>query len=185
MATCRQIITTALRKINQTGEGNRVPSAAEAIDALDVLNSLYEHWVDAGLFGKLTEYDADADYEAKEWERVRSNGFAVTTPTVITTDNDRIPYDLALVVVAKTSPEFHLFDALVGDWVRLDSLTLDDVAPLSNRGRDGLACALAIAITDEYGGDAGPNTKRTAAQFMMGLSEKRGGAQPVMQAEYF
>lgn len=195
MVTCREIVTASLRKIGIIGSGRRVPSADEAQDGLTNLRGMYERWATGGAFGKFREVIATADYTAHENERVRiSAGVVVTLPTTIPasdrynlTGDDRAPYDLACVIVTQsgTEPQLNVYDANAGAWVRLDGLTLDSAAPFAGRGRDGLACALAVFSAEEYGAAVGQVTMTHAAAFRFALLTRFAAERRVVDYEFF
>lgn len=192
MATCRDIITSAMRKLRQLPSGDSA-SADEADDGLTALQAMYLSWVGQGLFGRLTDVIKDAAYTAEEWERVRKDAaVTITIPDTITDDatgDERAPYDLALIEVIYPTDgtrQISLYDANLGVWVRLDSLTLDSDAPLSGRGEHGLACALATYWADEFGIElVGPATARSATNFRLQLSYKVGVQRRSNQAVYY
>jgi hypothetical protein len=189
MATCREIITAAARKVGDVSEGKPAPSAYTSAVMLDVLQGWYDQIVNTGLFGRLTDVYVSADYEAKEFERIRKDATAtITYPTVITDDpcsDPRVPYDLALVVVAGATPEHHLYDGQLGSWVRLDGLTLDTEAPLSRRSRDGLASALAVQVCEDAGIAPGAVLSGKAQRFATMLSLGDGSPRRPAPAEFF
>jgi hypothetical protein len=186
--TVRDLIKTGMRKAGVLASG-RDPKAAELADGLDVVQGVYDGWALGGMFGRLTEVIATEDYEAKEGERVRAEaGVTITLPTIITEcgEDDRPPRDLAtIVVVQDAAPQVNVYDAFVGAWVRLDSLTVDSVPPLMQRDRDGLGCCVGVAFADEFGGPVGAATQSKAASFKLSLSARTGNAYRPSAPEFF
>jgi hypothetical protein len=86
--TVRQIVRGALKKLGVLAIG-REPTAAQAQDALEVLQGLYRELVGLGVFGRLVDVLVKTDtYSAREQERVVCNnsggGVTVTLPVEIT-----------------------------------------------------------------------------------------------------
>jgi hypothetical protein len=190
MATCAQVVTSALRKTGAVNEGQTAPVAYDAQNALATLSSLYEETFSRGLFGRLTVVLADDDYEAGENERVintSGGAITVTRPTTITEDveEERAPLDLSIVVVTGAIPELYIYESNVADWVACHSLALADYAPLSSRGVHGLACWLAVRMAEESGFQIGPATIREAARFHGALAIKADGARTTTTAAYY
>ena len=190
MATCRDVITLALKKARQVMPGEE-PSADSAADALNTLQSIYDEAVGGGWFGSLTDVLTDEDYEAGENERVFNTSDAtlnITCPETVTDDfsgDERAPYDRSLVVIVGATPAAYLYSSPRGSWDPLDSLALDDFAPLSERSKDGLASLLAVRLGEEYGAEIGPATKGAAAVFTSMISHKRDSQRQPVQANYF
>jgi hypothetical protein len=191
MATCRDIITRALRKIGEVSEGQPAANAYAATNALATLQAWYEDGFNGGMFGRFSEVIATEDYEAGEFERIRKDAaITVTIPDAITDDEtgeERPPVDLCPIAVVEdgADPQYSLYDAIAGAWVRLDGLTLDSDAPLSTRGADGLACVLAALIADEFGGKVGQITVSRATHFRMALVSRHAAARRVVEYEFY
>jgi hypothetical protein len=191
MATCRQIVTTALRKLRVVGEGNPAPVAYDAQSGLEILKGWYLSAVNGGLFGRMTEVVATSDYTAKEFERIRKDDvLTVTLPTTVTdtiSGLTRAPIDLAAVVVTEDGEDaiHNLYDAALGSWVVLDDLTLDSVAPLSTRGPDELACHLAMLMADEFGGTVGQVTLSRAGRFIIQISYRNASPRRAVDHEFY
>lgn len=163
MTTVRQTITRAYRMLGVLGEGNRAPSADQAVDGLEALGSLYLQLISAGRFGPMTDVAVEEAYTAGENERIADiSGLsvAITLPTTIAdTDENgdattRAPQDRSVVQIAGGST--YIYD--IGNpgeakWVSVDSLTLDSVTPLSARYATPIAALLACAIAAETGFD--------------------------------
>jgi hypothetical protein len=187
MATCREIITDAARKVGEVSEGRPAPTSYTADNFLAVLQAWYEQSVNTGLFGRLNDVLVSADYTAKEFDRITLDGApTITYPSTITDcGTTRSPLDLALIVTAGASPEYRLWDANLASWVRLDGLTLDSVAPLSLRGRDGLASLLAAMVIEDYGEEPRPILTGRAGRFLSTISARDGSQRRDVDYEYF
>lgn len=155
MPTNRDIIQGGVWELGARPMGQAL-SAAEAARGLVVWQSLWREAVDAGQFGRLTEYVAAAAYEAEENQRVYAAGFTITLPTSIedgcSDTGYRRPRDLAVIQVvdAGQDPEISIYDAHLGAWVRIDNLTLDSACPLGARARHGLECAAAARLAGTF-----------------------------------
>jgi hypothetical protein len=172
MATCRQVVTSALRKLGVVAEGQPAPTAYDADNGLSVLESVYLTSVASGLFGRLTDVTISEDYTAGENERIfniTEDTLTVSYPVTITdakTGVVRMPLDRSIIQVADVSPTTHVYSHIVGDWIEMTNLTLDSVAPLTDQGMDGMACWLAVVLAENgYGSVIGPVTLRTAERF--------------------
>jgi hypothetical protein len=193
MATVRQIVTAALRKVGVVSEGQPAPTAYDAQNALEVLQGWYDASMASGLFGRLEDVIVDDDYEAKEFERVTNtsaSAISVTLPLTITDDPnsaERVPLDLCPVVVIDPGedPLNYIYDGIVGDWISLNDLTLDSVAPLSQRGRDGLSSVLAVKISEEFGYTVGPATLGSAQKFLTTIAERRNSPRVTTEGSYY
>jgi len=134
--TVRAIVKGALKKLGVLAIG-REPTAAEAQDALEILQGLYRELVGQGVFGRLVDVLITTDtYNAREQERVVLNssvsGASVTLPVEITQSLLSAPpyYDAAW------------FDPYATDWdYGHGGVTAE---PLPRPPRDG-AC---IVVTD-------------------------------------
>lgn len=190
MTTCRDIITRAyqLAKIIPLGVD---PKAKESDLGLEVLQSMFDNWVHDGMFGGLSDVLATQDHTVGEGERVRySSDYAVTIPTAYAQDgaegDERAPYDLSLIETYNTTTatrSVKLWDRNV--WVELTGLTLNDAAPLAERGKIGLASCLAVRLAETFGDDVPSNVIGMAARFTGALSGKVSSTQPAPMAEYF
>lgn len=147
MATCAEIITGASLELGTLALGDTLP-AEEANRGLNLLQAMFREAVERGVFGRVEEYLATANYTAEEQQRIYSAGYTITLPTTITDDDtgeDRRPRDLAMIQVvnASTDPQISIYDAHTAAWTRIDNLTLAGDCPFSARNRQGLECALA------------------------------------------
>jgi hypothetical protein len=148
MPTCRDIITTAYRMANVIGAGDE-PTAIEAEEGLDELQTLYDGMIASRALGALKEVYASQNMEAEEFTRVtKASGVTVTLPATIDTDNElRAPVELACVEIVGTGASVHEN----GAWVNLYGLTLDSEAPLASKGRNGLAAMLSVTLSARHG----------------------------------
>jgi hypothetical protein len=135
--TTRAIVKGALKKLGVLAIG-REPTAAQAQDALEILQGLYRELVGQGVFGRLVDVLITTDtYNAREQERVvcdLAGGCTVTLPETITQSLLSAPpyYDAAW------------FDPYATDWdYGHGGVTAE---PLPRPPRDG-AC---IVIADVY-----------------------------------
>jgi hypothetical protein len=193
MATVRQIITAALRKAGVVSEGQPAPNAYDTQNALYLFQGWYDASMASGLFGRLEDVIIEDDYEAGEFERITNTSDAdvtVTLPATITDDPnsaERVPLDLCPVVVVDpgADPLNYIYDGIVGDWVSLNDLTLDSVAPLSQRGQGGLSSVLAVLMSEELGYTVGPATLGSAQKFLTTIAERRSSPRKVTEGSFY
>lgn len=169
--TARDLIKRALRMLGVIDAG-REPEAAEAADALTVLQSLLlglpgsAHW---------TDVETDENYTAGENERIRvttASAVTITLPTTIESDStralccnqnvticggysERAPKDGARVQITTisggaTSEVTHRYRADLGEWKQVSGLGLTDEVPINADLQDDLAAVLALRIAPEY-----------------------------------
>lgn len=180
--TCRSVIKRSMQHLGSLNVGED-PTDNEAQDFMVSLQSLYDGWVTAGMFGTLTDVLITADYTAKENERITGN-FTVTVPSTVTCEGvARTPRDLSLIETFDTVRKVYLFDR--NAWVQIDSLTLNSTAPLSARSFVGLSACLAAFIADELGKPLGQGTTRLASQFRAQISMKLGSSQDRAPGEFY
>jgi hypothetical protein len=193
-ATCLDIITAALKLARVLPSGG-VPSAAETEDGMDCLQSLYDEWVAGGMFGKLTDAYLTADAEAQEGHRyLLASGVTLTEPTTIAAADsvdgeERQPRDLAIYesLTSTGTRTVRLYDRT--GWVDLLDLSTSDIAPLSSRGKIGLAACLATsgAFAAMFSDTAtmNPDVRSAANTFRASLSYKLGTTRDRTASEYF
>lgn len=197
MATCRDTVTLALKKLGVIPAGV-TPSAAEAADGLAALQGMLDGWCRDGLFGRLRDVHVTSDYTAREFQRIRVDGGTVTIPDLIDTSTDdddygfrpscdpetpgdddlpdpghRPPRNRAVVITVDPSDESWatwLYEGDLGAWTDVSALTLDSQAPLSRVDADGLASSLALLIADQFGAQPQQATVAKAARFRALLS---------------
>lgn len=210
MATCRETVEGALRKLGKLGAG-RSARLADADDTLEVLKGLYFKWINEGAFGRLRDVVPTTSYTAGENERVFRNTEAVasiTLPELVTdqwhgtpaeygsrwvspatvNQSQRPPMDCSVVVVSDTltgTTLHYLYDRQRASWVTIDDLTLDAVAPLSQRDPMGLAACVAVQIADQFGQDVPGVTAAQAAAFQSGLTNRWSMPRRQVASSYF
>jgi hypothetical protein len=194
MATCLDIITSALKLAKVLPSGG-TPSAAETEDGMDCLQSLYDEFVASGMFGRLTDVYLTASDTAQEGKRyLLASGVTLTEPTTISAEDNcdgvvRQPRDLSLYesLTSTGTRSVRLYDRT--GWVNLLDLQTSDIAPLSSRGKMGLAATLAIsgAFAAMFNDTAGmsPDVRAAATRFRASLCYKIGSTRDRNQVEYF
>lgn len=186
--TCQEIITEALEENGSRGIGD-TPSAEESARALSRLQSMWNAAVEQGVFGRVEEYLATANYEAEEGQRVYSAGYTITLPTTIEdedTGEDRRPRDFAMIQVvnAATDPQISLYDAHEAEWKRIDNLTLAGECPFGRRYRHGLVAALAQNLAPMMGRPVGDITSAYAASLRSALSLRQSAPRQNADVEF-
>jgi hypothetical protein len=190
MATCLDIITYAMRQARIIGPG-KTPKAAEAVEGMVALQSLYDQWRTGGMFGTLTDLYLEEDDIALEGYRYRiASGVTLTDATSVYLDEDnvtRAPRDLALyeAVTSAGTQTAKLYDRT--EWVDMLGLEQSDTAPLSGRNAYGLAAALVVSggFTSLFGVEPSPSALETARNFTRSLMSKQGSTQDKIAGEYF
>lgn len=195
MATCRDVITGALRKLGELGVGDQ-PSQQDAATGLAALQNMFDAWATGGMFGPLTDVYKSSAYAARAGERVRST----TTVTLPTYQDETVmdvgdapygtnqPVDRSLIVVVNPTTgvrQTNLWDAWRGQWVRIEALTLSSECLLSALGKDDLACCLAKSMADEVNASVGAQTELRAAKFVQRLTQRRDSARTPTAPEFF
>jgi len=184
MTTCRDIVTRALQMSGIVSLG-RDPKAAEATLGLSSLQSLYDEWVNGGMFGRLKDIYTASNLTANEGERIHNDGATVTIPDTITNDGDeRAPRQFACIVVIASGVATNRV-YFNGAWQTLSGLDLADDAPLAGLSVDGLAGCVAERIASTFGGDLSIGAARAAKAFRTALSYKLGSMQPEPVQVYF
>jgi len=112
------------------------------------------------------------------YEPCRDYGWGLNVP-LGGTSGMNVPPDKSVVrITDQFGPgrATYIYDGTVQRWMRIDALTLDDEAPLSARGPDGLASVLAVRLVDEYG-DAllSPATIQSANKYRLALVQNYNG----------
>lgn len=186
--TCREIISEALEENGMRGLGDTA-DAAEAARGLTRLQAMWNAGVEQGLFGRVEEYLADANYTAEEGQRIYSAGYTITLPTTIVdedTGEDRRPRDFAMVQVvnASTDPQISLYDAHEAEWKRIDNLDLDTECPFGRRYRHGLVAALAVLL-QPLGGQIGDITGFYSASLRTALSLRQSAPRRPADVDFY
>jgi hypothetical protein len=189
MATCRDIITYAMRQAKVLASGDD-PTADELSDGLVALQSLYDGWVSTGMFGRLTDRYESADYTAEEGQRIIAPaGVTITIPDTIDTDpnsDERAPRDLSVIeTLVNGVRAVQIWDRT--GWVSLLDLEAASQAPLASRGAWGLAATLAVsgAFATMFGGEPGPDVRMAALRFQNGVAAKFGSTRDSIAGSYF
>lgn len=106
------------------------------------------------------------------WRPCRDYGWGKNVPVGSDTNN-RMPRDKSVVMV---SDQFgpgratYVYDGTIQRWMRVDDFGLNDEAPLSARGADGLASVLATRLAEEYGVELlSPLTMQSGNRYKMAL----------------
>ena len=169
MPTCQDVVSHALRLGGVVGIDD-IAEAGEGLFAQAELLGMFTGWFEQGMFGTLTDVTKTAAYTANEFERVNAaTGITVTLPLTITNDNARAPYDLAAIMVVQDGAAAQwIYDRA---WVRLDTLGLTSICPLSARNMAGLAACLALRITP-FDNKLDPRTNKNAVDFRTSLMLK-------------
>ncbi len=190
MATCLDTITTALKLAKVLPSGG-TPSAAETVDGLACLQSLYDGWVMGGMFGRLEDVYLEEDDVAEEGTRYFvPTGITLTAATSSYVDScgvTRQPRDLAMYesLTEAGTRSVKLYDRT--EWVDLLGLASGDEAPLSKRDSVGLAACLATsgAFIAMFGGEVAPPVILKTSAFLKSLMGKDGSTQDDGQGIYY
>jgi hypothetical protein len=118
------------------------------------------------------------------WMPSRDYGWGLNVPLGGDTGYN-VPRDKAVVMVTyqASAPDaamrlVYVYDGTIQRWMRVDTLTLDDEAPLSARGFDGLASLLAIRLTDQFGEELlGAASVRAANRYKLALVTNYGNGE--------
>lgn len=116
----------------------------------------------------------DCWYNWKPW---RDYGWGLNVP-LGGDPSVRVPRDKSVVSVTSQYADVHavyVYDGTVQRWMRTDTIALNDEAPLSARGSDGLASVLAIRLSDEFGSTLlSPVTLQSANRYKIALVTHHG-----------
>lgn len=180
MATCRDIVARSLRMSGIVRKG-RDPRATELEDGMLALQGLYDAWFTGGMFGRLMDYHSEDDYDARVGQRIFSTSGIITLPT---NEVDYPIRDLAAIEINDPDGRrAYIWDRIA--WVRLDALEPGDIAPLSNRGAEGLAACLASWTVEDYGDAPTPMMMSKAGSFRTNLRLQFGSEQEPVPGQYF
>lgn len=210
MATARDLISRALRKIGKLGAG-REPRLADQEDALETLKSLLLSWVQSGAFGRLSDVVPLSDYTAGENQRIFRNSNAVTSITLpelvpayanplpynleraypvnyaAAVSNMRPPRDGAVVQIADYDNDLvttYLYDGTARLWVEVGGIGLDDTVPRTSDA-EGFSACLARDLADTFGMTAGEATRRQARRYEDAMVLRFSTPREVAVGEYF
>lgn len=170
-ATVLDILKRAGRAMGTLQQGQE-PEGSDAADMLEQLQDIVndqvirpeQPWTDVIL-------TSAADYEASDGERITTAGYAadITLPTTYENDDgDTVPTrDLARVQIigsGHSQAGLWIWSASKGDWAQVDALATSDDSPFGDEDTRGLACMVAVAMVDEYGGEVSAVTVSRAQQ---------------------
>lgn len=200
----RDVCTLALRKLGVLRAGG-TPTSADAETARLSLESWYAEAITQGTFGRVynvvvatpqtvTPYpnmhvsattddvivDLPQTVPADYWwtyQPCRDYGWGKFVP--LGGDPEVIvPRDKAIVQVTSSTNNTRLtyiFDRTNQRWMRTDTIALEDEAPLSARGIDGLASLLAMRMTEYFGPELlSPITQQSANRYKVALVTNYG-----------
>lgn len=214
MATCLDIITRALRKLNAVPLGATV-STLEAANALIVLQSLYMELVGWGAFGRENDLLAQGNWTAMPNQRIR-----LVDPNATVKIPDELPVfppwwnegawgwdawiywpvwpvagcptkapeDLSVVTVVDPTNNTNytfVYDAFVGRWGPLNNLDLQTEAPLSRRWQEPLSNELAIRLIPDYGAAVGGQMPPIPRGGAAAMCARFGSHQQSTRSEFF
>jgi hypothetical protein len=174
MSTVLDILTRAGRAMGTTVAGG-APSGSDLRDMLaqfqDIVDGLpllrLGEWTDVIL-------TSTAAYSASDGERINTAGFAatITLPTTYTDEcNNTVPQiDMSRVqIIGGTQEGLYIYSASNGSWAQVDALATGDASPFGPEDTRGLACMVAVAMVDEYGGEVSAVTVSRAEKQMASL----------------
>lgn len=138
------------------------------------INILTEEAVEVDLPSTLPMYHWDT------WRPCRDYGWGLNVPLGNDT-GENVPRDKSVVMVTDkydaTRRATYVYDGTVQLWMRIDTLDLNDEAPLSARSPDGLAALLAVRIADEFGDSTlSPLTLQAANKYKRDMVTNFGNA---------
>lgn len=181
MATVRDIVTRSLRMAGIVSQ-NEQAEAHELDNGLFVLQSMYDEWLTAGMFGRLDDVRLEVDFDAKPGQRIYAPADTVTLPVF---EDAECPWrDLAAIEIFDVGGRrAYIWDRT--KWVRIDALSPGDDAPLALRGANGLAACLAVVYAEEYGAQVGAGAVRQSNAFKSQLSYKMGTTRDPVPGQYY
>lgn len=111
------------------------------------------------------------------WRPCRDYGWGLHVP-VGGDPGLNVPRDKSVVIVTDqfgAGRATYVYDGTVQRWMRTDTITLNDEAPLSARGMDGLASLLAMRLTEYFGAELmSPITQQSANRYKVALVTNYG-----------
>lgn len=192
MATCNEIIADALKLARIIPSGS-VPTTDEYADGLIALQSMFDGWRTAGMFGELEDVyliagESDVAEEGKRY--FTETGATLTTPTSVYLDSlgdTRQPRDLALYesLTEAGTQAAKIYDRTA--WVDVIGLTGAGDCPLSDRDRHGLAACLVTfgGLGDMFGAEPGQGVVAKAKNFLRNIMGKHGSTQDRGTVDYY
>lgn len=185
--TLREVITTALRLKGVLGDGQRAPSAEQAVDGLAAFNAMWRSMQGKEVGQRLKRvWDAEAGDDAIAGGLYSVN---VTTPEE-PNNGDRIGVTGAVTVTAgsgtieeaaskvTTGPTSWFYREDIADWVKETDLGLDDDHPFSSDMDEGLPYMLAMRLPD-YGAEPTPEVVQLAGEGRARLRQLYGARRVV------
>lgn len=205
MKTARDVITLALKKIGVLRSGGEASAAdaADAMASLASLYEEWISQgtfgriqdipivrsgnVTAGVnqhINVLTDEEVSIELPAivcynywYTWRPSRDYGWGLSVP-LGGDEGYNVPRDKSVIRITDQfgqSRATYIYDGTIQRWMRLDTLSLTDEAPLSARGFDGLASVLAIRLTELFGAElATAQTVRSANRYSVALVTNYG-----------
>lgn len=205
--TCRDVITLSLKKLGvlRSGGEPKAADAGDGLASLQsfymecitggTFGRVYNvqmsqsGTVTAGgnqHFNVLTEDEVDVELPASlpachwdTWRPCRDYGWGLNIP-VGADENVVVPRDKSVVMVTDQFGDAratYLYDGTVQRWLRIDTLSANDEAPLSARSLDGLASVLALRMSELFGSTlASPVTLQSANRYRAALVSNFGNA---------
>lgn len=106
------------------------------------------------------------------WMPCRDYGWGLNVP-LGADGGENVPQDRAVVSITTEYGETratYVYDGTVQRWMRIDTLDLNEEAPLSARNSDGLSALLAVRMADQYGdGNLSQLTLRAANRYQLAM----------------
>lgn len=208
MATVQTIINRALAKLGVIGAGEDPEDNDNAL-CFQALKGVYRHLRTAGAFGTIYEVFPNTEsYFANENEHIIRNADVTKVvilpesvaniegqgdygvPTFTVDENYvRAPRDMAYIAItdqATSTTLDYLYDGQNALWRCIETMTLNDVAPLSFRDENGLAACLAMHVADEFGQQVTQLISRSANRFEEGVTQNWSeSGQLIQRNDYF
>lgn len=213
MATCRDVITEALRVLGALAPGDEaaVDELASGLDAMQTL-VLELH----AQRGPLTDVDVSADYTAGENQRLRIEQGSTATVSLPNSVNVlyaaapydygfmgggwaragsvaaadggalRAPRDGARIEIVGVTQAIYFYRADLNEWVSILGLTLDTPFPLNERYRGHMAALIAQRLADSWPAlyEPTPSLQRRIQAAGFALALRPGDARDPVRAEY-
>lgn len=111
------------------------------------------------------------------WKPWRDYGWGLSVP-MGGDPSVRVPSDRSVVMITDqygAGRATYIYDDTIQRWMRIDTLALEDEAPLSARGADGLSAVLAVRLSEEFGGSLlTPVTLSNANSYKLALVSHYG-----------
>lgn len=205
--TCRDVVTRAGRKLGLVRAGGELKAAdaADMLASLQsfymesvtggAFGRVYNIPISAAgtvtaggnqhiniLTAEAVDVDLPATVPAYHWDTwrpCRDYGWGLNIPLGNDT-GENVPRDKSVVNVTSQYGDTratYVYDGTVQRWLRVDTLTLNDEAPLSARNSEGLASVVAMRVADEFGDTAlSALTVQSAVKYKRDLVTNFGNA---------